>query len=133
MSISTLFFLIQAYLKHPIPNPIEEACFAIVHLSGAQHKITPGDVLITEKLDAEVGDEIVLDKVLLLGTKTWTAIGTPMVENAKVYAVVEEQSLTDRIIVFKKKRRKNYRRTKGHRQDITTLRITGVSYDTSKK
>jgi hypothetical protein len=70
-----------------------------------------------------------LDKVLLIGTKTETAIGTPILESAKVYATVEEQAKSEKVIVFKKKRRKNYRRFKGHRQQITTLRILDICFD----
>ncbi len=72
--------------------------------------------------------DIILDKVLLIGTKDWTAIGTPLLDNAKVYATVEEQTLAAKVLIFKKKRRKNYRRFKGHRQPVTTLRILDVSY-----
>jgi len=114
--------------KIDVPNRLTEPCFAVVHLSGAQHKVHPGDVLFTEKLEAEVGSNIILDKVLLIGTKEWTAIGTPMLDNAKVYATVEEHSLGEKTIIFKKKRRKNYRRLTGHRQQLTTLRILDVSY-----
>jgi large subunit ribosomal protein L21 len=110
-----------------------DGAFAVVHLSGHQYKITNGDVIISEKLlGPEVGDEIYLLKVLLIGTKDWTAIGTPLLESAKVRAVVEEQTKADKVIIFKKKRRKNYRRHKGHRQPITTLRITDIIFDTTK-
>jgi len=116
-----------------IPHKLDEPCFAIVHLCGTQYKLHPGDVIVTQKLLAEVGEEIILDKVLLVGTKNWTAIGTPLLPLAKVFAIVEEQTLSEKVIIFKKKRRKNYRRLKGHRQQITTLRITDVSIEKTGK
>jgi large subunit ribosomal protein L21 len=73
--------------------------------------------------------QIVLNKVLLVGTPDLTVAGTPLVTKAKVYACCEEQTLTDKILVFKKKRRKNYKRLRGWRHPITGLRITGIDID----
>jgi len=116
--------------KSPLPHRVEEDAFAVIHVTGTQYKVTPGDVIITQTLDGpDIGDEIVLDKVLLIGTKSWTAIGAPLLNSAHVHAVVEEQTKTRKVLVFKKKRRKNYRRTNGHRQPITTLRITDITFD----
>ncbi len=109
--------------KHVKGVPLRES-FAVIQVGGSQFRVCEGDVIITQKLEgAEVNDEVVLQKVLLLGTRDWTAIGKPILEKAKVYAVVEEQTLTEKVLIFKKKRRKNYRRLKGHSQQITTLRI----------
>lgn len=110
-------------------NALTVPAFAIIHLGGIQFKVTAGDVLLSEKIEAPVGSEIVLDKILLLGTETYTIIGKPLVDHAHVHAIVEEQTKTKKVIVFKKKRRKNYRRTKGHRQPITTLRIQEIVFD----
>jgi len=110
-------------------NALTVPAFAIIHLGGIQFKVAAGDVLISEKIEAPVGSEIVLDKILLLGTETYTIIGKPLVDHAHVHAIVEEQTRTKKIIVFKKKKRKNYRRTKGHRQPITTLRIQEIVFD----
>eukprot|EP01117_Protostelium_nocturnum_P010180 TRINITY_DN363_c0_g1_i1.p1 TRINITY_DN363_c0_g1~~TRINITY_DN363_c0_g1_i1.p1 ORF type:complete len:239 (+),score=82.01 TRINITY_DN363_c0_g1_i1:161-877(+) len=107
--------------------------FAIIHINGGQHKVTEGDVIVINRLHGpDIGQEIVLDKVLLIGTKEFTAIGTPVLENATVHAVVEEHTYSGKTLVFKKKRRKNYRRLYGHRQPITTLRILHVTLDQSK-
>ncbi|KAJ0677713.1 putative ribosomal protein L21 [Helianthus annuus] len=70
--------------------------------------------------------QIILNKVLMLGSKTQTMIGRPVLPEAAVHAVVEEHALDAKVIIFKKKRRKNYRRTKGHRQELTKLRITDI-------
>ncbi|XP_022845947.1 50S ribosomal protein L21, mitochondrial-like isoform X2 [Olea europaea var. sylvestris] len=71
--------------------------------------------------------QLILNKVLMLGSKTQTIIGRPILPDAAVHAVVEEHALDAKVIIFKKKRRKNYRRTKGHRQELTKLRITDIS------
>eukprot|EP00850_Spirogloea_muscicola_P013606 SM000093S24417 [mRNA] locus=s93:173417:174517:- [translate_table: standard] len=92
-----------------------------------QFKVTPGDVIYAEKLKfACVNDRVALERVLLLGTRSETVIGRPTVPHASVTAVIEEQVLDAKVIIFKKKRRKNYRRTTGHRQELTRLRILDV-------
>lgn len=124
----------------PILNPntnvpkIEEDCFAIVHLSGKQQKVCADDVILTEKLvHASTGDIIRLDKVLLIGTKTSTIIGTPRVQDAFVMAEVQEQTKAEKIVIFKKKRRKGYQRRRGFRPHITVLKILDVHYDLPKE
>jgi large subunit ribosomal protein L21 len=108
----------------------DDGMFAVTQIAGSQHKVMKDDVVLSEKLaDAKVGDQLVFDKVLLVGTRDYTAVGRPYVGTAKVYATVEEQTLSNRIIVFKKKRRKNYKRTRGHRQDLTVLRIDKVVHE----
>lgn len=103
--------------------PKKEA-FAVVQVGSHQFKVTPGDAIYVEKLNfADINDKIHLEKVLLLGTKWRTVIGRPVVPGAHVVATVEEHALDEKVIVFKKKRRKNYRRTNGHRQELTRLRI----------
>ena len=109
---------------------LKEENFAVVHLSGKQYKLVSGDVILTENLvGTNVGDVIRLDKILLIGTKEQTVIGTPIIENAYVLAEVQENTKSSKLIVFKKKRRKNYRRTRGVRLPITILRILDVHYD----
>jgi len=109
---------------------LQDLGFAIVHVGGTQYKLMKGDVIMTEKLlGAPVGSEILLQKVLLVGTKTWTAVGTPLLERARVHAVVEEQTKTKKTIVFKKKRRKGYIRHNTHRQPFTTLRIKEILFE----
>ena len=101
--------------------------FAVIESGGKQYKVAKNDVITVEKLAAEVGADIALERVLLLGEDGATVIGTPTVEGASVTAQVLDQTRGKKIIVFKKKRRKNYRRTQGHRQDLTVLRITEIS------
>lgn len=100
--------------------------FAIVRTGGKQIKVQKNDVVSVEKLDTEVGKEIILDQVLMLGDDSKTTIGQPFVEKAEVIATVEDHTRTKKVIVFKKKRRQNYRRKKGHRQHQTVLKITDI-------
>lgn len=101
--------------------------YAVVRTGGKQYKVAPGDVILVEKLDGEAGAEIKLDDILLVNDGTTTVIGSPTVEGAAVTASIIEQGRGDKVLVFKKKRRQNYRRTKGHRQDLTVLRIMDVA------
>ncbi|KAI5070582.1 hypothetical protein GOP47_0014925 [Adiantum capillus-veneris] len=101
--------------------------FAVIQVGSHQFKISPGDCIYTEKLKfADVNDKLSLEKVLLLGSKSQTIIGRPLVPKAFVHAAVEEQVLDAKVIIFKKKRRKNYRRCNGHRQELTRLRILDI-------
>jgi large subunit ribosomal protein L21 len=118
-----------------ISSPLLGRQFAVVHLGGSQHKITEEDVIVVNKLQAETGSRIILNKVLLAGTKYFTLIGRPLLpkELVTVEATVTEQTRTQRIIIFKKKRRKNYKRKRGHRQDITVLRINSITLQPNLK
>ena len=100
--------------------------YAIVETGGKQYRAAQGDVLEVEKLDGAVGATITLDKVLLISGEGETKIGTPTVAKAKVTGEILAQDRHSKIIVFKKMRRKNYRRTNGHRQSFTKLKITGI-------
>ncbi|XP_071716635.1 large ribosomal subunit protein bL21c-like [Rutidosis leptorrhynchoides] len=105
-----------------------EQVFAIVMIGGRQYIVFPGRFLYTQRLKgANVNDKIILNKVLLVGTKTSTYIGYPVVPNAAVHAVVEEQGLDPKVVVFKYKKKKNYRRNIGHRQPNTRIRILGIT------
>ncbi|XP_068658772.1 LOW QUALITY PROTEIN: large ribosomal subunit protein bL21m-like [Aristolochia californica] len=104
-----------------------EPVFAVVQIGSHQFKVTNGDAIYTEKLKyCDVNDKLILNKVLMLGSKIQSVIGRPILPDAAVHAVVEEHALDAKVIIFKKKRRKNYRRTKGHRQGLTRLRITDI-------
>ncbi|EXC18110.1 50S ribosomal protein L21 [Morus notabilis] len=104
-----------------------EPVFAVVQIGSHQFKASNGDCIFTEKLKfCEVNDKLLLNKVLLLGSRSQTIVGRPIVPDAAVHAVVEEHALDAKVLIFKKKRRKNYRRTKGHRQELTKLRITDI-------
>ena len=97
--------------------------FAVIKTGGKQYKVAPNDVILVEKLPGQAGDTVTLDQVLMVGDK----VGAPIVAGASVTATLVEQTRGEKIIVFKKKRRQNYRRKKGHRQDLTVLRITGIN------
>ncbi|MBO4745707.1 MAG: 50S ribosomal protein L21 [Alphaproteobacteria bacterium] len=94
--------------------------FAIFQTGGKQYRVKAGDVIKVEKLDA-TGD-VTFDQVLMLGDR----VGTPTIDGASVVATVVEQKRDDKVLVFKKKRRQNYRRTRGHRQFITVLKIKEI-------
>ncbi len=94
--------------------------FAIFQTGGKQYRVQAGDIVKVEKLNAE--GTVEFDQVLMIGDK----IGTPLINGAKVIAQVIEQKRNDKVLVFKKKRRQNYRRTKGHRQFVTVLKITEI-------
>ncbi|OVA14923.1 Ribosomal protein L21 [Macleaya cordata] len=96
-----------------------EPLFAVVQIGSHQFKVSNGDSIYTERLKfCEVNDKLILSKVLMVGSKSQTIIGRPILPDAAVHAVVEEHALDAKVIIFKKKRRKNYRRTKGHRQPV---------------
>ncbi|KAG5622577.1 hypothetical protein H5410_007795 [Solanum commersonii] len=104
-----------------------EPVYAVIQIGSHQFKVSNGDSIFVEKLKfCEVNDKLILNKVLLLGSKTQTIIGRPILPDAAVHAVVEEHALDAKVLIFKKKRRKNYRRTRGHRQELTKLRITDI-------
>ncbi|XP_030468081.1 50S ribosomal protein L21, chloroplastic [Syzygium oleosum] len=112
----------------PGDAPKREEVFAVVMVGSRQYIVFPGRYIYTQRLKgASVDDKIILNKVLLVGTKTSTYIGKPVVPNAAVHAVVEEQGLDPKVIVFKYKKKKKYRRNIGHRQPNTRIRITGVT------
>ncbi len=102
--------------------------FAVIRTGGKQYRVAKDDKIVVEKLLGEPGAMVELSDVLMIGGggKAPT-VGTPLIEKAAVYAEVVEQSRADKIIVFKKNRRKGYRRTRGHRQEQTVLRILDVS------
>lgn len=104
-----------------------EPIFAVVQIGSHQFKVSNGDSIFVERLKyCDVNDKLILNKVMMLGSKATTIIGRPILPDAAVHAVVEEHALDAKVIIFKKKRRKNYRRTRGHRQELTKLRITDI-------
>ncbi|SRR5690606_28211516 len=101
--------------------------FAVIRTGGKQYKVAPDDLIRVEKLAGEAGDTVEFADVLMIGGDGDPVVGEPLVEGATVKAELVAQDRGDKIIVFKKKRRKGYRRTKGHRQDVTILRITEIA------
>ena len=102
--------------------------YAVVKTGGKQYRVAEGELVDVERLSGEVGAKVTLDEVLLVsGSDDEQArIGTPTVDQAQVTAEIVEQGLDKKIIVFKKKRRKGYKRKQGHRQMQTTLRIVEI-------
>ena len=101
--------------------------YAIVVTGGKQYRAAQGEILQIERLEGDVGSSVTLDRVLLISGDSGTKFGTPAVAKASVTGEIVEQGRSRTVTVFKKKRRKNYRRTKGHRQSFTKVRITGIS------
>jgi large subunit ribosomal protein L21 len=101
--------------------------YAVVRTGGKQYRVSAGEKLRIEKLAAEVGTEIVLDQVLAVGEGESLKIGTPVVPGAKVKAKIVSHVLGDKLKIFKMRRRKNSKRTQGHRQRYTEIEITGIS------
>lgn len=101
--------------------------YAVVKCGGKQLKVSKGDTVNVERLEAEAGKSVTLDDVLLVGEGDKITVGTPTVKGATVKAKVLEQIRDKKVIVFKKKRRQNYRRKKGHRQYLTVLEIQEIS------
>lgn len=107
--------------------------YAVIKTGGKQYKVAKNDVILVERLTAEAGATVELDAVLMVGDDRGQTVGSPLVDGAHVAATVLEQARGEKIIVFKKKRRKNYRRKAGHRQDLTALRITDIVTGGRKK
>jgi large subunit ribosomal protein L21 len=100
--------------------------YAVIKTGGKQYRVQPGDVLVVEKLDGDVGASVSFDQVLMVGGDDGVTIGAPVVEGALVHATLVETRRGEKIKIFKKTRRQGYRRTRGHRQSETVLRVTGL-------
>ena len=101
--------------------------FAIIQSGGRQVKVVPGSVITVDRVDVEPGQEVSLDQILIVEKDSGDVVaGAPFVANAKVVGVVEGESRGPKIRVFKKKRRKGMRRTKGHRSTFTRVRVTDI-------
>jgi large subunit ribosomal protein L21 len=103
--------------------------FAVIRTGGKQYRVSPGTTLRIERLDGDVGAAVEFPEVLLAGSDEGEApvhIGTPLIQGAVVRGQIVAQGRDRKILVYKKKRRKNYRRTRGHRQSITTVRVTEI-------
>jgi large subunit ribosomal protein L21 len=100
--------------------------YAVIETGGQQFRVKEGDLLKVEKLTGEIGDKIELDKVLFLRTETDTKVGSPYVEGAKVVGEIVDQNRHRKVIVFKFKRRKGFKRLRGHRQAFTALKIASI-------
>lgn len=101
--------------------------FAVIRTGGKQYRVAPDQLVTVERLAGEPGASVTLDEVLMVGGDGAVKIGTPVLTGASVSAEVVEQTRGPKVIIFKKKRRQNYRRKKGHRQDLTVLKITAIA------
>ncbi len=96
--------------------------FAVIRTGGKQYKVASGDIISVEKLEGNAGDKVELGEVLMTGNK----VGAPLVAGAKVLAEIVKQFRDEKVVIFKKRRRHNYRRKKGHRQYLTEIKITDI-------
>ena len=103
--------------------------FAIIRTGRKQYKVSIDEKIVVEKIDSEVGSQVTFSDVLMIGTDTGIKVGSPLLEGASVIATLEKQTRDAKIIVFKKKRRHNYRRKKGHKQHKTILKIVDILSD----
>lgn len=101
--------------------------YAVIETGGKQYKVAVGDSLRVEKLDGEEGSEVTLSRVLMVGNGENVQVGKPLLDGAKVTAVVAAQGCGEKIRIFKMRRRKHYRKSQGHRQYFTELKITGIN------
>jgi len=101
--------------------------YAVIKTGGKQYRVKAGDMLVVEKLDGDAGAKVAFDQVLMLGEGSDVIVGAPVIEGAVVNATLVETRKGDKIKVFKKIRRQGYRRTQGHRQFETVLRVTGIT------
>lgn len=100
--------------------------YAVIQTGGKQYRVQPGETVVVEKLDGNAGDQVHFDEVLLVANDGAVTVGKPMVDGAKVTGSIVEHQQGDKLVVFKFKRRKSYRRRNGHRQDYTAVKIDEV-------
>ena len=103
--------------------------YAVIVTGGKQYRVKEGDVLSVEKLNIDPGRKAQFDRVLLIEDGDDIQVGTPVLDNAMVLALVLENYKDEKVLIFKKKRRKQYRRTRGHRQPLTKIRIVRIATD----
>ena len=100
--------------------------YAVIKTGGKQYRVQPGDTIVVEKLDGDAGQELKFDSVLMLGGDKGVTLGAPLIDGAFVGATLIETRKGEKIKIFKRTRRQGYRRTNGHRQMESVLRITGI-------
>lgn len=100
--------------------------YAVVETGSKQYRVTPGDTIEVELLDAEAGNEVTLDRVLFVANEGKFSVGAPTVDKAAVVADVVEHTRGPKVVAFKMRRRKGYHRTVGHRQELTVLKIKEI-------
>ena len=106
--------------------------YALVKTGGKQYRVAKDDTILVERIAADEGAEVILNDIVMLADGDKVTIGTPKVEGAAISATVMRQTRGPKIIIFRRKRRKNHRRTQGHRQDLTLLKINDIAEDAKK-
>lgn len=101
--------------------------YAVIKTGGKQYRVSADETITVEKLDGAAGDKIAFDQVLMVGSGETVTVGAPTVAGASVQGEIVEQGRAEKILIFKKKRRQNYRRKNGHRQPETLVKITGIT------
>ncbi len=101
--------------------------YAVIKTGGKQYRVAPGEKLKVEKLDGDVGSDVVLDQVLMVADGDNVTVGAPVVAGASVKATVVAHGRHDKVMIFKMRRRKHYRKTQGHRQDYTEIQIQQIA------
>lgn len=107
--------------------------YAVIKTGGKQYRVQEGDVITIEKLNANVGDKVEFDEVLVLGEGADIKVGTPFLDGVKVFGTVTENGKGKKVIIFKYKSKKDYRKKQGHRQPYTMVEITGLGTDKPAK
>jgi large subunit ribosomal protein L21 len=111
----------------PSAGPAREAAYAIIETGGKQYRVSVGDTLSVEKLPLDAGSDVTFDRVLMLGGNGSTQVGTPVVAGASVQGHIQDQYRGEKLIIFKYKAKKRYRRRTGHRQSLTRVAITAIN------
>ncbi len=119
-------FILRAFSGIPEFSLLEVLMYAVIENGGKQYRVAVGDKLRLEKIEAEPGSELTLDRVLMLGEGSDARVGTPTLSGALVKATVLTQGRAAKVHIFKMRRRKHYRKQQGHRQYFTEVRITGI-------
>jgi large subunit ribosomal protein L21 len=101
--------------------------YALVEIGGEQFKVTQGDEILTPKLPGQVGEKLIFDRVLMVADGEAVKVGQPALSGARIEAVLTGEQRAPKVVVFKKKRRKGYRRTRGHRQSHSRIRIEQIT------
>lgn len=101
--------------------------YAVIKTGGKQYRVEQGDTLAIERVDGDAGAQVSFDEVLLVGSDSATTVGRPLVQGASVKGTIVEQGRAKKVIIFKFRRRKNYKRKKGHRQYFTRVRIDAIA------
>ncbi|KAF6001115.1 hypothetical protein CCYA_CCYA17G4403 [Cyanidiococcus yangmingshanensis] len=114
--------------RDPLVDGRGSGWFAVIARGPKQYKVTVGDIVYLDRLEGEVSHEVRFPEVLALGSVDWSVIGRPYVPGAEAVATIEEQSLSQKIYIYKKKRRKGYERLLGHRQPYTRVHITEIRW-----